>query len=302
MAAKIRFAVDSRDENEVYTTFNIHDDRLYVETLNQSLGVVLQKAYYYYSPTQKDNLLSIGELKKRIDEARSAREKRIPYELAIAKKQVSDLEVKLKADLTDKKRMSYEDRLTEAKLVISRLEAEDTRLISELAMYEHQRALRSSTAPKAKMESPELALVMRAIRSLNNRNKKSEDFIADFMEYAATFHKQTEEEKFNEDIAASGVTLNFRPMPAKRAEVVPRAEVAAVAPFAAPSVLEVEAMPAAAMPAAAMPMPEPVPAPAMPAAAPPARQPRAPQPPRQQERKGPSKSDRLAALLQGKGK
>jgi hypothetical protein len=298
MSAKMRFAIGNSEDNEVYTQFNVHEDRLHVETLGQSLGVLLQKAYWYYSPApEKDNLLSIGELKIRLDEARMAL-RRIPCELVVAEKKVSSLQAKLDASTTDEQRLRYGNKIAEAQLAVNQLQGEERQRTAEIAEYERQRALRSSASarPKAKVESPEFALIMRAIRSLNTRNKKSEELLADFKSYAATFHKQTDEEKFNEEVATAGVALNFRPMPAKRAEVVPRAEVASVATCETPSVIQAEAA-AAAMPVAAA-------VSAAPAAAMPApRGPRAPRPQQAAaaapERKGPSKSDRLAALMGG---
>ncbi len=291
MGAKMRFAIGSAEDNEVYTQFNVHDDRFYVETLGQSLGVLLQKAYWYYSPVpEKDNLLSIGELKTRLDEARMAL-RRIPCELVLAEKKVQSLQAKLDASTTEDQRLRYGNKIAEAQLAVNQLQGEERQRTAEIAEYERQRALRSSASsrPKAKVESPEFAMVMRAIKSLNTRNKKSEEFLADFMAYAATFHVQTAEEKFNEDIATAGVSLNFRPTPARR-EFAPTPVVAAPMPAAAPAA-EPAAAPAAepAVPAAE------TAAPAAPAAPRAARAPRQQQP--QPERKGPSKSDRLAALM-----
>ncbi len=285
MGAKMRFAIGSNDDSEVYTQFNVHEDRFYVETLGQSLGVLLQKAYWYYSPVpEKDNLLSIGELKTRLDEARMAL-RRIPCELALAEKKVQSLQAKFDASTTEDQRLRYGNKIVEAQLAVNQLQGEERQRTAEIAEYERQRALRSSASarPKVKVESPEFAMVMRAIKSLNTRNKKSEEFLADFMAYAATFHVQTAEEKFNEDIATAGVSLNFRPTPVRREIAVVAAAPVVAAPAAAAAAVEPVAEPAAA-PAAA---------PAVRAA----RAPRQQQP--QPERKGPSKSDRLAALMGG---
>jgi hypothetical protein len=291
MGAKMRFAIGSNDDSEVYTQFNVHDDRFYVETLGQSLGVLLQKAYWYYSPApEKDNLLSIGELKTRLDEARMAL-RRIPCELVLAEKKVQSLQAKLDASTTEDQQLRYGNKIVEAQLAVNQLQGEERQRTAEIAEYERQRALRSSASsrPKAKVESPEFAMVMRAIKSLNTRNKKSEEFLADFMAYAATFHVQTAEEKFNEDIATAGVSLNFRPTPARR-------EVAVAAAAAVPAAPVVAAPAPAAAPAAA---PADAPA-AAPADAPAVRAARAPRQQKPQpERKGPSKSDRLAALMGG---
>ena len=248
MSAKMRFEICSTDA----THFNVHDDTLYVETLNQSLGVLLQQAYWYYSPkAEKENILSIGELKTRLEEARMAL-RRIPCELVIAKQKVNSLQAKLDASTTDDQRARYINKISEAQIVICQLEAEERQQTLDIAEYERQRALRSSASarPKPVVESPEFALIMRAIKSLNTRNKKSEIFLADFMEYAATFHKQTAEEKFNEDVTASGVSLNFRPMPAKRVFAPIAAEPAAallnvVLPAATERALQVDVEPVA---------------------------------------------------------
>ncbi len=217
--------------------------------------------------------------------------RRIPCELVVAEKKVSSLQAKLDASTTEDQRMRYGNKIIEAQLAVNQLQGEERQRTAEIAEYERQRALRSSASarPKARVESPEFALVMRAIKSLNTRNKKSVDFLTDFMAYAATFHQQTDEEKFNEEIATAGVALNFRPMPARR-------DVAAAAPaLVAPALVAPALVAEANVPVAEAN----VPAAAMPA-------PRAPRAPRQQqaaaaapERKGPSKSDRLAALMGG---
>lgn len=285
MSAKMRFSIGKADDNEVHTKFNVHDDRLYVETFSQSLGVVLQKAYWYYSPVpEKENLLSIGELKTRLDDARMAL-RRIPCELVLATKKVSTLQAKLDdIATTDDQRVRYGNKIAEAQLAVSQLQGEERQRTADVVEYERQRVLRSSaSAPKAKVVSHQFEMVMRAIKSLNTRNKKSEEFLADFMAYAATFHVQTAEEKFNEDVATAGVSLNFRPTPAKRQVAVAHVAVepVAVEPVA---VEHVAVAPVAVEPVAVAP--------------PTVRTPRAPrQQQPQPERKGPSKSDRLAALM-----
>jgi hypothetical protein len=292
MSAKMRFAVETKAADvgtEVYTKFNIHDDNLYVDTFNQPLGVVLQKAYWYYSPSQeKENLISLRELKTRLDEATMAL-RRIPCELVVLNTKVSTFQEKLDASLCDEHRTHYAGKIAEVQILIGRLEAEERQRAADIVEYKQQLVQRNfaSARPKPKAESPDFALICRAIRSLNSRNKKTDDFIAKFMKYAATFHKQTVEEKFNEDVAASGVSLHFRPTPV-RSFVTPRVvELAPTATVPADDVSVVELAPTATVPAEVL------------AALPTAPRPRAPRPVQAQpERKGPSKSDRLAALMQ----
>ncbi len=291
MAAKIRSTLGSRDDDtEVHTKFNVHDERLYVGTLKNSLGVILQKAYWYYSPTpEKDNLLSIGQLKERLEEARMAL-RRIPCEIALATKKVDSLQEKYDAKTTtDDQRLRLSSKIAEAQIAIDKLHSEERQRTAEIADYEEQRVLRSSARPKAKVVSPEFDMVMSAIKMLNSRNKKSAEFLEEFMAYAETFRKQTVEEKFNKEVASSGVTLNFRPTPARRdVSAVPTVVPAPVAAVPAPVV----AAPAPVVTAPA-PVPAPAAAPAAPAAPAPQRAPRQQQP----ERKKVSKADRVNALL-----
>ncbi len=299
MTAKIRFSLStgSSDDTAMCAKFNVQDERLFVDTFNQSLGVVLQRAYWYFAPAYQntEKLLSIGEIKTRIDEARMAL-RRIPCAIAVATKQIATLEAKLSDATKEEKRQRYNAQIAEQQLEITKLHAEERQQTVDLADYEKQRADRSSGIARVKpAESQQFKTIMRAIRLLNTRDAKSDEFLADFMAYADTFRKQTDEEKFNEEITASGVSLNFRPMPAKPAkrEVVVPVEVETPLVVEAPSMAE-------ASPAVVSALPVAVETPAV-AVETPARAPRTPRAPRQEQpavaRKGPSKSDRLAALM-----